>query len=103
MPRRVSAQPQQRARILRLPPRVPAVPHDTIAIDLDDVQRAHERIMHYLRYTPLMKTWLTCDDGSRMKVNLKLENLQITEGFAVRGMLNAALTLPPRQLARGLV
>ena len=103
MPRHTSAQPQRRARILRLPARVPPVAHETIAIELDDVERAHERIMGYLRYTPLMKTWLTRDDGGRIKVSLKLENLQITEGFAVRGMLNAALTLPPRQLARGLV
>ena len=100
---RAGAHPQRQARILRLPSRVPPTPHETIAIQLDDVERAHERIMRYLRYTPLMKTWLTRDDGARMKISLKLENLQITEGFAVRGMLNAALTLPPRQLARGLV
>jgi len=102
MSRRLTTRPDHRARILHLPRAVPRR-QDTIEIELADVQRAHERIMRHLRYTPLMKTWLTRDDGSRLKVNLKLENLQITEGFAVRGMLNAALTLPPHELSRGLV
>jgi threonine dehydratase len=75
----------------------------SIALGLDDVQRAEERIMRHLRYTPLMQTWLARADGTRLKVSLKLENLQLTEGFAVRGMLNAALTLAPSELARGLV
>jgi threonine dehydratase len=86
-----------RARILRLP--VDDTPHITLA----HVQRAEERIMRHLRYTPLMTAWLSGDDGTRFKVHLKLENLQITEGFAVRGMLNAALELSARQLAHGLV
>jgi threonine dehydratase len=85
-------------RILHLPRR--AVPHP---ITLDDVQRSEERIMRYLRHTPLMQTWLRCKDGKRVRVSLKLENLQITENFAVRGMLNAALLLPAQQLSRGLI
>lgn len=85
-----------RGQIVHLPPRTPD-------ITLDEVERAEKRIMDHLRYTPLMTTWLSRKDASRLKVNLKLENLQITEGFAVRGMLNAALELPQTALARGLV
>src|SRR5436305_8359462 len=85
-------------RLLHLPRRT--APH---VISLDDVERSEERIMRYLRHTPLMQTWLRCRDGKRVRVSLKLENLQITENFTVRGMLNAALSLPAQQLARGLV
>lgn len=91
-----------RGRIVRLPLAGARRP-PSAAIGLDDVQRAHERIMRHLRYTPLMTTWLARDDGTRLKVSLKLENLQITHNFAVRGMLNAALMLPSRMLMRGLV
>jgi len=85
-----------RGRIVRLPTRAPDIP-------LEDVERAEGRIMRHLRHTPQMTTWLDREDGSRLKIHLKLENLQITEGFAVRGMLNAALDLSPAQLTRGLV
>jgi threonine dehydratase len=102
MQRRLGVRPQSRARIVRLSRPAPAI-DESLAIDLHDVQRAHERTMQHLRYTPLMMAWLTRDDGVRLKVNLKLENLQVTESFAVRGMLNAALSLPPRQLQAGLV
>ncbi len=83
-------------QIVRLPTRA-------LDVTLEEVERAEARIMPHLRYTPLMSTWLSRDDGARLQVHLKLENLQITEGFAVRGMLNAALDLPPTQLAHGLV
>jgi threonine dehydratase len=85
-----------RGQIVRLPTRTPA-------IALEDVERAEERIMRHLRHTPQMTARLSRDDGTRLQVHLKLENLQITEGFAVRGMLNAALELSATQLANGLV
>ena len=68
-----------------------------------DVRRAEDRLLPHLRYTPLLQTWLTRTDGSQLKVSIKLENLQIAESFAVRGVLNAALTLPHKEVARGLV
>ena len=102
MHQRLDTPEVSRGRILRLP-RAGAARERSIAITLDDVERAEERIMRHLRYTPQMKTWLARDDGARYKVSLKLENLQLTEGFAVRGMLNAALALAPHLLARGLV
>src|SRR5258707_3523878 len=72
-------------------------------VDVDAVQAAEERIMRFLRHTPVMTTWLRRDDGSRVKVSLKLENLQVTEDFAVRGVLNAAMGLSHAELKKGLV
>jgi threonine dehydratase len=72
-------------------------------VDLDAVELAEKRILRFLRHTPVMTTWLRRDDGSRVKVSLKLENLQVTEGFTVRGLLNAAMSLPRGELAAGLV
>jgi threonine dehydratase len=72
-------------------------------VEIAAVKQAEERIMRYLRHTPVMTTWLRRDDGTRVKVSLKLENLQVTEDFAVRGVLNAAMSMPHAELAHGLV
>jgi threonine dehydratase len=72
-------------------------------VTLERVQAAEARLMPYLRHTPLLNTWVTRDDGSRLKVSLKLENQQVTGSYTVRGVLNAALDLTPSQLRRGLV
>src|SRR5439155_17547632 len=45
----------------------------------------------------------TFSESSGLEVYLKLENLQRTGSFKVRGALNKVLTLPKEQLARGLV
>src|SRR5437879_762383 len=61
---------------------------------VQDVLEAEQRIMPYLRDTPIMSAWLTRDDGSRLRVSLKLDSLQVTGGTLVRGVLNAALQMP---------
>jgi threonine dehydratase len=73
------------------------------AFSVQDVLEAEQRIMPYLRDTPIMSAWLTRDDGSRLRVSLKLDSLQVTGGTLVRGVLNAALQMPPEQLRHGLV
>jgi len=50
-----------------------------------------------------MSAWLARDDGSQLRVSLKLDGLQITGGTLVRGVLNAALQMPGASLRRGLV
>lgn len=78
----------------------PAHPHTpTLLVDLLDVQRAHERIAPYIRNTPV----LDVGDADIGSLSLKLEFLQQTGSFKVRGALNAALTLPETALRRGLV
>lgn len=74
-----------------------------MSVAIEAVEQAEARIMRYLRHTPVMTTWLRRDDGTRVKVSLKLENLQITEDFAVRGVLNAAMSMSHTELAHGLV
>jgi threonine dehydratase len=58
---------------------------------LSDVAVAAERIKPYVRHTPLMRVEV---DGR--PVVLKLEQLQLTGSFKVRGALNALLGAPAR-------
>lgn len=64
-------------------------------IPLAEIRAAAERARPYVRRTPLHPL-----DGDRW---LKLELLQPTSSFKVRGFLAAALTLPPERRARGLL
>jgi threonine dehydratase len=67
-----------------------------------EVAQAAERIGPYVRETPLIRSSLLGDDASA-GVFLKLENLQHTGSFKVRGALNKLLTLTPEQRAQGIV
>jgi threonine dehydratase len=60
------------------------------AVALDDVRRARTRIEPYIRYTPLMHARLPNAAGELASVMLKMENLQVTGSFKIRGALNAA-------------
>lgn len=54
-----------------------------------EARRAHKRLQGHIRSTPLLRApWL---DGPTCKAYLKLENLQITGSFKVRGALNALI------------
>ncbi len=64
-------------------------------ISLDRVRAAHARARHYVRRTPLHPL----EDG----LWLKLELLQPTGSFKVRGFVAAALSLPEERRARGLL
>ena len=64
-------------------------------IPLERIHAASERATPYLRRTPL----IALDDGAL----LKLECLQFTASYKVRGFFAAALTLPREQLAKGLI
>ena len=56
------------------------------------VQEARRRIAPHVRHTPLVRsTWLSQATGA--DVRLKLETLQPTSAFKVRGAFNAALRL----------
>jgi len=66
---------------------------------VDDVLAARGRISTYVRRTPLVPGFTF--DGC--EVWLKLENLQETGAFKLRGSLNRVLSLAPEERARGLV
>lgn len=71
-----------------------------------DIQRevleAEDRIRLHIRQTPLEPSlWLSQQAGC--EVYLKLENLQVTSSFKIRGALNKILSLGEDERARGIV
>lgn len=66
------------------------------------IRQAHARLRPHLRETPLeLSPALSQTTGA--EVYLKLENLQHTGSFKVRGALNKLLQLSPQQLQQGVV
>lgn len=66
------------------------------------IQQAHTRLRPHVRETPLELS-LALSQISGAEVYLKLENLQHTGSFKVRGALNKLLSLSPEQLRKGVV
>lgn len=69
---------------------------------MQDIFRARQTISAIARKTPLIKsTWLTERVGA--PVYLKLETLQETNSFKIRGAANKLLNLTPAEQKRGVV
>lgn len=68
----------------------------------DLTEAAHKRIRPYIRETPLEHSW-ELSENSGCEVHLKLENLQITGSFKLRGALNKLLTLTEDEKKRGVL
>lgn len=66
------------------------------------IRAAAERLQPYIRRTPTVYSY-TFSESSGADVYLKLENLQRTGSFKVRGALNRVLALSEPERARGLV
>jgi threonine dehydratase len=67
-----------------------------------DSTAAEQRIRAHIRETPLKHSrWLS--ESAHANVFLKLENLQETGAFKMRGAANKLLSLPGEQAARGIV
>ena len=63
---------------------------------------AEDRVRDFIRETPLEPSpWLS--RLARADVYLKLENLQVTGSFKLRGAANRLLTLSPEQVGNGVV
>jgi threonine dehydratase len=69
---------------------------------VQEVLQAEHRIRPYIRETPLEYS-LPLSEMTGSRVFLKLENLQYTGSFKVRGAMNALLSLTPEQRIRGIV
>lgn len=69
---------------------------------LPDIRRASERLAPYIRRTPTVYSH-SLSEPTGIDVWLKLENLQRTGSFKIRGALNKVLGIPREQLERGLV
>ena len=72
-------------------------------ITLDDVIAARLRIKDKVRHTPMMPASQMRNGLAPLDVTLKVESLQVTGSFKARGAMNKVLTLPPEQIAKGLV
>jgi threonine dehydratase len=64
--------------------------------------QAEQRIRPYIRETPLEPA-LALSQRGQSHVYLKLENLQPTGSFKLRGAMNKLLSLTPEQRAQGIV
>jgi threonine dehydratase len=72
------------------------------AVTLRDIYRARQAIGARIRRTPLAASdFLTRQVGA--PVHLKLEHLQITGSFKLRGALNAVACLSPEERSKGVV
>jgi threonine dehydratase len=71
-------------------------------VTLQDVQNARKLIQAEIKKTPLTRSqYLSGLTGS--DVYLKLENLQVTNAFKIRGALNRMMNLTAGEKARGIV
>jgi threonine dehydratase len=66
-----------------------------------DIVDAHQRIESYIHKTPVL-TSQSLDDLAGCKIFFKCENFQKIGAFKARGAMNAALSLTPPELAKGL-
>ena len=82
-------------------PRTPDDPLDLPAA-LEAIRAAAERIRPSVRETPTVYSYTFSESAGR-DVLLKLENLQRTGSFKVRGALNKILSLDPEKRAQGLI
>lgn len=71
-------------------------------ITLSDIRSARERIAPYIYTTPLLRVQ-ELDEALGCRVYLKLESMQRTGSFKLRGALNAMLALTDEERARGVV
>ena len=69
---------------------------------LQAILQAEQKIRPYIQKTPLEYSHYL-SKTTRSQVYLKLENLQFTGSFKVRGAMNALLSLSKEQRARGVV
>lgn len=73
-----------------------------IPVTLEDIQQAAERIQTVVKHTPLLEA-NRLSEALGYRVSLKLENLQRTGAFKLRGAYNKIATLTPQQKQFGLV
>src|SRR5690242_17718901 len=73
-----------------------------MALDLDRIRAAHERIRAYIHRTPVL-TSSRLDEASGVKLFFKCENFQKIGAFKARGATNAVFVLDDTSAKRGVV
>ncbi|HEX6970750.1 MAG TPA: pyridoxal-phosphate dependent enzyme, partial [Limnochordia bacterium] len=74
----------------------------TAAVSRRDVEAAADRIAGWVRHTPLERQ-ATLSRLCGEEIYVKLENLQKTGSFKIRGALNKLLTLSEAERRRGVI
>ena len=69
-------------------------------LNLDDFKKAHKSISPYINYTPLIHSLAL---SKNLEVYLKLECLQVTGSFKLRGATNKLLNLTKEQKNKGVI
>ena len=69
-------------------------------LNLDDFKKAHKSISPYINYTPLIRSSAL---SKNLEVYLKLECLQVTGSFKLRGATNKLLNLTNEQKSKGVI
>ena len=70
-------------------------------ISLEDIKKAQKNISNYIFKTP--QVYSTALSKIDQRVSLKLESMQITGSFKLRGALNKLLSLSDKQKKRGVI
>ena len=70
-------------------------------ITKESIEQAHERIRPYIHRTPVM-TSHGVDELAGCTIYFKCENLQNIGAFKARGAMNAVLSLPEKERAKGV-
>ena len=71
-------------------------------VSLQDILVAQRDIEPYIKSTPLLRSKFL-SELSGGNVFLKLENLQVTHSFKIRGVMNKLLHLTPQEKTQGVV
>ncbi len=71
-------------------------------IGIHEIEEAHTRISEIVGATPVKRSYFL-GDLSKCKVHLKLENLNLSGSFKIRGAINALLTATPASLEKGVI
>jgi threonine dehydratase len=67
----------------------------------EDIIKAHDRITPYIHRTPVL-TSHSIDEIAEAEIFFKAENFQKIGAFKARGAMNAALSLAPSDLQKGI-
>ena len=70
-------------------------------VELDDIKKAHKKILPYINKTP--QIYSSPLSQNNRKVFLKLESMQITGSFKLRGAVNKLLNLSDKEKNKGVV
>jgi threonine dehydratase len=71
-------------------------------LQLETIREAYEKIKGFIRKTPLIHS-ASLSELCNNNIYLKLENLQLTNAFKIRGALNRMLKLSSEEKTRGVV